>query len=85
MPVITIRGLTGSGASDIGRQVARLIKGDYVDRQVIAEVAELLKRPQEQVEAKERIPPDLFNRIMKPLRRVLAGTGRPHPFAKRTQ
>ena len=39
MPVITIRGLTGSGASDIGRQVARLIKGDYVDRQVIAEVA----------------------------------------------
>ena len=76
MPVITIRGLTGSGASDIGRQVARLIKGDYVDRQVIAEVAELLKRPPEQVEAKERIPPDLFNRIMKPLRRVLAGSGK---------
>jgi cytidylate kinase len=74
MPVITIRGLTGSGASDIGREVARMIKGDYVDRQVIAEVAELLKRPHKQVEAKERISPDLFKRIRRQLRRAIAGS-----------
>ncbi len=76
MPVITIRGLTGSGASDIGRLVARLISGDYVDRQVIAEVAELVKRPEEQVEAKEHIPPDVFRRIVDSLRRTLSGSGK---------
>ncbi len=76
MPVITIRGLTGSGASEIGREVARLIDGDYVDRQVIAEVAELLKRPEEQIEAKEQIPPGLFDRIVGPLRKIISGSGK---------
>ena len=76
MPVVTIRGSTGSGAREIGRQVAALIGGDYVDRQVIAEVAGLLKRPAEQVEAKERIAPRLFERIVDPLRRVLSRSGK---------
>ena len=76
MPVVTIRGSTGSGAHEIGHQVAGLIGGDYVDRQVIAEVAELLKRPEEQVEAKEKIPPRLFERIVDPLRRVLSRSGK---------
>jgi cytidylate kinase len=84
MPVITLRGQTGSGASDIGHEVARLIKGDYVDRQVIAEVAELLRRPKEQVEDKERSSPDLFKRIMDPLRRVLARSGRIESAYSRT-
>ena len=76
MPVITIRGLTGSGASDIGHQVARLINGDYVDRQVIAEVAGLLKLPHEQVEEKEQTQPHIFKRIMEPLRRILSRSGK---------
>jgi cytidylate kinase len=76
MPVITIRGLTGSGAPDIGHAVARLIEGDYVDRQVIAEVASLLKLPHEQVEEKEKLQPDVFRRIMEPLRRILSGSGK---------
>ncbi len=76
MPVVTIRGSTGSGAHEIGHQVAALIGGDYVDRQVIAEVAELLKRPEEQVEAKEKIPARLFERIVDPLRRVLSRSGK---------
>jgi hypothetical protein len=76
MPVVTIRGSTGSGAHEIGHQVAALIRGDYVDRQVIAEVAELLKRPEAQVEAKEKIPQRLFERIVDPLRRVLSGSGK---------
>jgi cytidylate kinase len=76
MPVITIRGLTGSGAGAIGREVARLINGDYVDREVIAEVAELLKRPEEQIAAKEKENPGLFDRIMNPLRKVLNRSGK---------
>ncbi len=76
MPVITIRGLTGSGAGEIGHEVARLIKGDYVDREVIAEVAELLKRPEEQIAAKEKEIPSLFDRIMTPLRKALSGSGK---------
>lgn len=75
MPVITIRGQMGSGATDIGRQVALLIQGDYVDRQVIAEVADLLKRPEAQVEAKEQIPPQLLQRIVEPLRKALTRSG----------
>jgi cytidylate kinase len=75
MPVITIRGQMGSGAPEIGHQVARLIQGDYVDRQVIAGVAELLKRPEAQVEAKEQIPPQLLQRIIEPLRKALTRSG----------
>jgi len=75
MPVVTIRGLTGSGASEIGRQVAKALGGDYVDREIIAQVAEVLKRPEEQVEAKEKIAPGVFDRIVTPLRRVLSGSG----------
>jgi cytidylate kinase len=65
----------GSGATDIGRQVARLIQGNYVDRQVIAGVADLLKRPEAQVEAKEQIPPQLLQRIVEPLRKALTRSG----------
>lgn len=75
MPVITIRGQMGSGATDIGKQVSRLIQGDYVDRQVIAEVADLLQRPEAQIEAKEQIPPQLLQRIVEPLRKALTRSG----------
>lgn len=37
MPVVTIRGQLGSGASEIGREVANRLHVDYVDREVIAE------------------------------------------------
>ncbi len=80
MPVITLRGLTGSGAYEIGREVARLIQGDYVDRQVIAEVAGLLNRPKEQIEAKEKMPPGLFERI----RNILSGSRRIESAYSRT-
>jgi cytidylate kinase len=76
MPVITIRGFTGSGASEIGHEVARLIHGEYVDRQVIAEVAELLNRPEAQIVAKEQIHPGLIVRIVNPLRKILSSSGK---------
>jgi shikimate kinase len=38
MPVITIRGKMGSGAPEIGRKIASILKIDYIDREIIAEV-----------------------------------------------
>lgn len=39
MPVITINGLIGSGAPEIGAEVARKLGIDYVDRLILAEAA----------------------------------------------
>ena len=58
MPLITIRGTLGSGAPEIGKQIAARFHIDYVDREIIAEIAERLKRPKYDVEAKE-MPPEV--------------------------
>jgi hypothetical protein len=42
MSVITISGNLGSGAIDIGRAVAKSLKFDYVDREILAEAARTL-------------------------------------------
>jgi cytidylate kinase len=73
--VVTIRGEMGSGASVIGREVARLIEGDYVDRRVLEDVAGLLGRPPEQVGEKERMPPHLRQRILGVLEKVISRSG----------
>jgi len=44
MPVITIRGTLGSSAPEIGKLVAEKLHIDYVDREIIAEIAERLRR-----------------------------------------
>ena len=75
MPVITIRGQMGSGAPEVGREVARIIRGDYVDRQVIAEIAELIKHPEAQVEAKEQIPTRVIQRILAALKGAFTRSG----------
>ncbi len=43
MSVVTIRGHLGSGAPEIGKQVADRLSIDYVDREIIADVAKQLK------------------------------------------
>jgi cytidylate kinase len=63
MPVITIRGQLGSGASDIGKLVADKLHIDYVDREIIARVAELLIRGDKDVILKEMPPSNLLGRI----------------------
>ena len=45
MPVITIRGQYGSWSAEIGELIAHKLNIDYVDREIIAEVAERLRRP----------------------------------------
>lgn len=39
MAVVTISGQTGSGGQEIGREVARLLGVDYLDRELLAEAA----------------------------------------------
>jgi cytidylate kinase len=67
MPVITIRGQMGSGAPEIGRMLAKRLNIDYIDREIIAEVAASLKRPTTDVARKETPPINLMERIREAL------------------
>ncbi len=70
MPVVTIRGQLGSRAPEIGKQVAERLHVDYVDREVIAKVAELLGWSKQGIELKETPPDSLLTRIAATLGRV---------------
>ena len=72
MSVITIRGQLGSGAPEVGRQVAGRLQADYIDRQIIAEVAARLDRQEQEVIAKEMPPSSLLGRIAEALGHGLA-------------
>jgi cytidylate kinase len=63
MPIVTIRGQLGSGATEIGKLLADRLKIDYVDREIIALVAKHLKSPKDEVMQKEMPPATLFGRI----------------------
>jgi cytidylate kinase len=67
MPLVTIRGPLGSGSPEIGRAVADRLHVDYIDREIIAEVAARLNRQEQEVTAKEMPPCSLFGRIAKAL------------------
>jgi cytidylate kinase len=67
MPVITIRGQFGSGSPEVGKRVADRLQVDYVDRQIIAQVASCLHRKEQEVMAKEMPPPSLLGRILESL------------------
>jgi cytidylate kinase len=69
MSLITIRDQLGGGAPEIGRQIAELLHADYVDREIIAEVAAQLHRQEQDVLAKERPPSSLLGRIAEALER----------------
>jgi cytidylate kinase len=63
MPVITIRGQYGSWSAEIGELIAHKLHIDYVDREIIAGVAERLRRPNTSIAAKEMPPSTLLGRI----------------------
>lgn len=75
MPIVTIRGQMGSGAPEIGREVARIIRGDYVDRQILENVARTIGRPLAEIEEKEHIPSRLIQRIVRALEKALERSG----------
>jgi cytidylate kinase len=64
MAVITIRGQLGSGAPEIGMVLAKTIGADYVDREVIAKVAERLKVEPQGVIKKEMPPSSIGAKIL---------------------
>jgi cytidylate kinase len=72
MSVVTIRGHLGSGAPEVGRQIADKLHADYVDRELIAEVATRLQREEQEVIAKEMPPTSLLGRIAEALQHTYA-------------
>jgi len=72
MPLLTIRGQLGSGAPEIGRRVADRLGVDYVDQEIIAEVATRLHLREEEVIEKEMPPSNLLGRISEALDRGVA-------------
>lgn len=67
MPVLTIRGQLGSGASEIGKMVADKLNVHYVDREIIAAVAARLHRVKDVIIDKEMPPGTLSGRIAEAL------------------
>ncbi len=63
MSLVTIRGQLGSGAPEAGRQIADRLQANYVDREIIAEVAARLHREEREVIAKEMPPGSFLGRI----------------------
>jgi cytidylate kinase len=75
MSLITIHGQLGSGAPEIGKQVADRLHIDYVDREIIADVAKRLKQSKESMAEKEIPPGTLLGRIAEALGRGFATSG----------
>ena len=68
MSIVTIRGQLESGAAEVGKQVADRLHADYIDREIIAEVAARLKRQEREVIEKEMPPSTLRGRIAEALK-----------------
>jgi cytidylate kinase len=75
MPTVTIRGQLGSGAPEIGKLIADKLHTDYVDREIIARVAELLNTQKQDVIAKEMPQGSFLGRIAEALGRGYAISG----------
>lgn len=81
MSLVTIRGQLGSGASEAGRQIADRLQANYVDREIIAEVAARLHREEREVIAKEMPPSSFLGRIAEALETGYAfGDGMPGAY-----
>lgn len=81
MPVVTIRGMMGSFAPEIGKVVADRINADYIDREIIKDVAQKLKWSQQGIEDKEEPPTTLMGRILDALAHTYpSGEGYPGAF-----
>jgi hypothetical protein len=76
MPVITIRDEMGAGAPEIGKQVAERLHVDYLDRQIIASVAERIVWSENAVQAKEEPEGSFLAKISEALKYAYtSGTG----------
>jgi cytidylate kinase len=64
MPVITIGRQFGAGGASVGRMLATRLKIDFLDSQIIDEVAHRLELPKEEVEAEDEQPGSLLARLL---------------------
>src|SRR6059058_490177 len=64
MPVITIGRQFGAGGATVGRMLADRLKIDFLDSQIIDEVARHLQLPKEEVEAEDEQPGSLLARLL---------------------
>ena len=64
MPVITIGRQIGAGGRTVGRMLASKLKADFLDSQLIDEVAHRLELPREEVEAEDEQPGSLLSRLL---------------------
>src|SRR6202162_3867690 len=67
MPVITIGRQFGAGGKTVGEMLARRLKVDILDSQLIDAVAHRLELPKEEVEAEDEQPGSLLHRLLRPL------------------
>ena len=64
MPVITVGRQFGAGGATVGRMLADELKADFLDSNIIDEVARLLQLPKEEVEAEDEQPGSLLARLL---------------------
>jgi len=64
MPVITIGRQIGAGGRTVGHMLATRLKADFLDSQLIDEVAHRLELPREEVEAEDEHPGSLLSRLL---------------------
>ena len=64
MPVITIGRQFGAGGATVGRMLADRLGTDFLDSQIIDEVARRLQLPKEEVEAEDEHPGSLLARLL---------------------
>ena len=64
MPVITIGRQFGAGGATVGRMLADRLKIDFLESQIIDEVARRLQLPKEEVEAEDEQPGSLLARLL---------------------
>lgn len=67
MPIVTIRGQLGSGVPEIGKLVSEKLHIDYVDRKIIADVANRLHSSKDDIERKEMPSGTLLAKITESL------------------
>ena len=64
MPVITVGRQIGAGGRTVGHMLATSLKADFLDSQLIDEVAHRLELPREEVEAEDEQPNSLLSRLL---------------------
>ena len=64
MPVITIGRQFGAGGKTVGEMLARRLKVDVLESQLIDKVAHRLQLPKEEVEAEDEQPGSLLHRLL---------------------